>query len=210
MLRMVDYVTPVLLAASTFFVAVSFGLLYRYRQVSQKISESTDLGRDLWSSLEQRLKKQDERILDMMARFEVVQSRVMSNQIVPQPTKTSPARGPPSSSTSDSVLENMEESAAMSQGRGSVANELHHVVSRPPPAVESQRGLDETQLAAMKLLNEKAMSTREITNILKKSREHSARVMKALFERGLVVRDDSKRPFVYQLTDEGRRYLSAT
>jgi predicted transcriptional regulator len=64
-------------------------------------------------------------------------------------------------------------------------------------------------LAAVKLLAESPKNTRQITDALKKSREHTARVMKELYEQGLVRRNDSTKPFVYQLTDEGRRHLSA-
>jgi len=69
--------------------------------------------------------------------------------------------------------------------------------------------LDETQLAAVRLLAESPKNTRQITDALKKSREHTARVMKELFERGLVRRNDTTKPFVYQLTDLGKRYLAA-
>jgi len=48
-----------------------------------------------------------------------------------------------------------------------------------------------------------------LTDVLKKSREHTARTMKGLFERGLVARNDSTKPFVYQLTEEGKHYVSS-
>ena len=32
-------------------------------------------------------------------------------------------------------------------------------------------------------------------------REHSARLLKGLFDKGLVVRDDSAKPYVYELAD---------
>jgi len=51
-------------------------------------------------------------------------------------------------------------------------------------------------------------NTRQLTDALKKSREHTARVMKELFELGLVRRNVAHKPFVYQLTDEGRRFIT--
>ncbi|HEV2225289.1 MAG TPA: hypothetical protein VGR56_00630, partial [Nitrososphaerales archaeon] len=63
-----DATTIALLVTSAFFVALAFGLLVRYRQLSQKIAGSSDLGHDLWDALEQRMRKQDERILDVMGR----------------------------------------------------------------------------------------------------------------------------------------------
>lgn len=183
---MEDLLTLTALASSVFFVIVSFGLLLRYRQVSQKVNASTDLGHDLWEALEQRLRKQDERILDVMGKFEVIQSRVSERPVpsVPQPT---------------SKLTSIEE-------RPAVTTETYVIpVQRRSPVV-----LDDTEMSVIKLLNAKPRSSVEIKELIGKSREHAARMMKMLFDSGLVTRDDSKKPFIYQLTETGRRYLSAT
>ena len=200
-----DLSTYALLATSFFFVALSFGLLVRYRQISEKINVSADLGRDLWQSLEKRLKKQDERILDMMGRLEVIQSRVLaattnapSAQAVFPPTQT------PSSSVA--VSETKPEPAAEANPVGQQFESQELPVPLGPSKIEMK--LDETQLAALKLLSENARDTRQLTDSLHLSREHTARVMKGLFERGLVRRDDSSKPFVYQLTDQGKLFLS--
>lgn len=184
-----DLTTYALLATSFFFVALSFGLLVRYRQVSQRITASTDMGRDLWQALEQRLKKQDERILDIMGRFEVVQSRVMAAPPPPLGSPAAPLQEKPGGVTEPSLGVRQPESQRS---------------QAPPQQVE----LDETQLAAINLLSNSSKNTRELTDTMKKSREHTARIMKELFDLGLVRRNDSAKPFVYQLTDAGRRYLS--
>jgi len=69
--------------------------------------------------------------------------------------------------------------------------------------------LDETQLKVVGLLAENPKNTRQLTDIIGMSREHTARLMKVLFQAGLVTRNDTTKPFVYQLTDQGRRYLPA-
>jgi DNA-binding MarR family transcriptional regulator len=183
---LVDLVTLAVLASSVFFVVLSFGLLLRYRQVSQKVNASTDLGRGLWEALEQRLRKQDERILDMMGRFEVIQSRVSERPTpsVPQPTSR----------------------PASIEERPALMMETHVI----PAQRKSQIVLDDTEMSVIKLLSAKPRSSVEIKELIGRSREHAARMMKTLFDSGLVTRDDSKKPFVYQLTETGRRYLSAT
>ncbi|MDA4127526.1 MAG: hypothetical protein OK452_10065 [Thaumarchaeota archaeon] len=46
---------------------------------------------------------------------------------------------------------------------------------------------------------------------MSESREHTARVMKELFDLGLVRRNVATKPFVYQLADrEGRRSLKSS
>lgn len=178
--------TFVVLVLSAFFVALSFGLLLRYRQVSQKVNASTDLGRDLWETLEQRLKKQDERILDMMGKFEVIQSRVSERPMAPSPR---PASTPVSAEEKPPSTMDM------------------HVMTFQP---KSRITLDETELSVIKLLSVKPRSSVEIKELIGKTREHAARLMKILFDSGLVTRDTSKKPFVYQLTEAGRRYLSVS
>jgi hypothetical protein len=198
-----DSAVVILLAASAFFVALAFGLLLRYRQVSQRISSSSDLGLDLWQALEQRMKKQDERILDVMGRLEVVQARVVAAaaaQIAPIASPAPPSAPPAASGgvaprdvTEPQPVAQQRESRAISQE------------ARVPAGGVS---LDETQLAAIRLLGESPRNTRQLTDALGKSREHTARVMKGLFDLGLVQRNDATKPFVYQLTDVGRGFLS--
>jgi DNA-binding MarR family transcriptional regulator len=194
-----DLTTYALLTTSFFFVALALALLVRYRQVSQRISSSTDLGHDLWSSLEQRLKKQDERILDVMGRLEVIQARVMSAAAAQAPVALRPL--PP-----------MAPQPAPEEKPGDVTEaepNMQRPTSQPsqePEASPKAVELDETQLAALKLLSEAPKNTRQLTDALQKSREHTARSMKELFEMGLVKRKDSSKPFVYELTDEGRRH----
>jgi len=197
-----DAVTLALVVSAAFFVVLAFGLLLRYRQVSEKINTSSDLGHDLWSALEQRMKKQDERILDMYGRLEVVQSRVLAATapheppVIPPTPLLAPAPAP-------------------EEEKPKPVTEPSPIMQQPEPVTESQASqvvkpelqLDETQLAAVRLLADSPKNTRQITDALKKSREHTARVMKELFEWGLVRRNDTTKPFVYQLTDQGRRYL---
>lgn len=211
---MVDFVTYGLLTASFFFVALSFALLLRYRQVSERINYSTDLGRDLWSSLEQRLKKQDERILDVMGRMEVIQAKMITaaaNQpspslsqpqaVVPPPQTAAPKEKPNRVTEPASPMQQLESQEERPESQQSQAQ----AASQTP--IESSLVLDETQLSALKLLGDSPKDTRQLTDALQKSREHTARLMKELFGMGLVRRNDSSKPFVYQLTDEGRRHL---
>lgn len=212
-----SFSTYALLTASFFFVALSFALLRRYRQVSQRINVSNDLGRDLWASLEQRLKKQDERILDVMGRVDVIQARVTSSALVQPPYAASL---PPQSLSQPRMETNsvaVTRSASPTQQQEQPKSHLVPQVSQTSqssheakPAVSpygEEFSLDETQVSALRILDGSPKNTRQLTDALQKSREHTARLMKQLFELGLVRRDDSSKPFVYQLTEEGRRHL---
>ncbi len=59
----------------------------------------------------------------------------------------------------------------------------------------------------LKLLNESPMTAREIQLDTKKTREHTSRLMKKLYTESLVTRDVDNKPFLYKITNEGRRLL---
>ena len=265
-----DLVTITMLVASAFFAALSFILLFRYRQLSTRISNSNDLGKDLWGSLESRLKKQDERILDMMAKVDVIHSRAVERQAQsldlpgpggaaapPSPSKASPKRpgGSAAGVTSpasravtprDETEEPSEDrvpppgkqvdgSAAILREIASLETRMRvqderlldiagllessHAAAREapradasretprrlePPAVrEGGEKVSESDLLAM--LGEKPRTSVEIRVRYGITREHAARLLKGLFDRGLVVRNDAHKPFVYELTETGKQ-----
>jgi predicted transcriptional regulator len=59
----------------------------------------------------------------------------------------------------------------------------------------------------LKLLSQSPMTAKEIQVNTKKTREHTSRLMKRLYNESLVTRDIGNKPFLYKITDEGRRLL---
>ncbi len=59
----------------------------------------------------------------------------------------------------------------------------------------------------LKLLVEGPKRSREIEGLIGRSREHTARVMKKLFEMNYVTRDTTSKPYTYAITDSGRTAL---
>ena len=60
----------------------------------------------------------------------------------------------------------------------------------------------------LKKLENKSLTTREVQRVIGRTREHTSRLMKKLFEEKLVHRDMSAKPFRYTITVEGRKLLS--
>ena len=210
-----DYEEITVVSSSAFFTVLALGLLLRYRQISQKVAESSDLGKDLFDSLESRLRNQDGRILDLMARMEVIQARVLA---LKTPASSGPdAVAPPAS------MERRDRAGVTSRDETSHEDGVQHKVQQESQELQGElrhepvnghstgadKALDQTQSKVIRLLDSKPMDTREITNALGKSREHTARVMKERFEMGLVARRTSEKPFTYELTDQGRRFVSS-
>lgn len=179
-----DFLGAAEVAIIAFFVVLAIVLLARYRQASERIAASAELGRDLWKALEDRLEKQDERIVDLMSRLEVLQARVTAESPQMQPQ-------------------------ALHDATTSQPSPPPRLAPEPKFLVPVPKGLITSEKVALKFLERGAKSTKEITVMLDRSREHTARLMKTLYDRGLVERDQSQKPFVYRLTDRGRSQLSA-
>ena len=56
----------------------------------------------------------------------------------------------------------------------------------------------------LRLITNKAMTSRDIQITTKRSREHTSRLMKKLFEGGLVQRDTETKPYTYSITEKGK------
>jgi len=55
----------------------------------------------------------------------------------------------------------------------------------------------------LRLITEKPMTSRDIQITIGRTREHTSRMMKKLFEEGLVERDMQTKPFTYKITEKG-------
>ena len=68
----------------------------------------------------------------------------------------------------------------------------------------------ETERQILGLLAEGPKTSNQINAVVGKSREHMGRLLKGLFDRGLVVRNDRNKPYVYEITEVGRRHLAGS
>ena len=55
----------------------------------------------------------------------------------------------------------------------------------------------------LRLITEKPLTSRDIQITIGRTREHTSRMMKKLFEEGLVERNMQTKPFTYKITDKG-------
>jgi predicted HTH transcriptional regulator len=59
----------------------------------------------------------------------------------------------------------------------------------------------------LQLITEKPMTSRDIQITLNKSREHTSRLLKKLFEDGYVIRNTKSKPYTYSISDKGKEKL---
>jgi len=58
------------------------------------------------------------------------------------------------------------------------------------------------------LITDKALTSRDIQITLKRSREHTSRLMKKLFDDGYVKRNTSTKPYTYSITEKGKEKIN--
>ena len=58
------------------------------------------------------------------------------------------------------------------------------------------------------LITDKAMTSRDIQITLKRSREHTSRLMKKLFDYGYVKRNINTKPYTYSITEKGKEKIN--
>jgi len=81
--------------------------------------------------------------------------------------------------------------------------ELTSVTPIPIKREKVLSGLTETELTVLKILaDEGAKTAPQIRSRIKLSREHTARLMKKLYEQGYLERDTSKIPYSYRIKEE--------
>lgn len=180
-----DYVIAAAAGVIVASVVILATLLSRYSKMVQEADKSTRLAKDVWDSVNSRFSVVDARIIDLMAKSEVMSSRLgLSQSAAPQSgsTSTRPVRV---------------------EANATKPIEPPRAVVQPLPHVEGT----ETEAKVLRFLVQGPRTSAQIKEEIGRSREHTARLMKTLFNRGLVIRNDRNKPYVYEITDSGRSYV---
>ena len=64
-----------------------------------------------------------------------------------------------------------------------------------------------TEHYILKIILKEPLTSNEIKNAIGRTREHTSRLMKKLYELKLVDRDITTKPFKYKLTEQGKKYI---
>ena len=85
----------------------------------------------------------------------------------------------------------------------------HEEITQEEPQKERMRNMNFGSATdyVLKLITEKPMTSRDIQITIGRTREHTSRMMKKLFEEGFVERNMKTKPFTYYITDKGKTKL---
>lgn len=183
-----DYVIATAMSVIVASAIILATLLLRYNKMVKDADKSSRLAKDLWDSVNSRFSVVDARIIDLMAKTEVMSSRLATSQAILPPSQhpisTRPSGAQVSATTTAEPL-------------GMAAQNVPHI------------GNTETEAKVLRFLVQGPRTSAQIKEEVGKSREHTARLMKMLFDRGLVIRNDRNKPYVYEITDSGRSYVAS-
>jgi DNA-binding HxlR family transcriptional regulator len=91
------------------------------------------------------------------------------------------------------------------------SDKLYHKTSQINPKNNISNNLTDKQNVTnyyiLKVLLKKSLTSNEIKNAIGRTREHTARVMKKLYELKFVDRDTTTKPFKYKLTEQGKKFI---
>lgn len=183
-------------ATSTSLIILS-ALLSKYQRTVEDARKSNELAKNLFDALSARLAVQDSRIVDLMAKLEVYSAR-----------KSLPARSATSGFVSStSVAQTPVPSITTSR---SALRPISQVVGVSTAPVQSIKASNATELTILRALSEGAKTSNSIRDVIQVTREHNARLLKGLYQRGLVSRSDEHKPYLYQITEAGKVYLTSS
>ena len=87
---------------------------------------------------------------------------------------------------------------------------MSEIVPEEPQITTRMPNLDHNNATnyVLQLITNKAMTSRDIQITLKRSREHTSRLMKKLFEDGYVKRNIDSKPYSYSISEKGKKKIS--
>jgi DNA-binding HxlR family transcriptional regulator len=200
-----DYVVGISAAVTTASLIVLVMLLARYRMLVGEMGRSAQLAKNIWDAMNSRFSITDARIIDLMAKVDVysVRNSPNSSASIIQPPPVPPRSQLPVQGVAAATQDQDERQSSLSPA---VAASRMLDQNRTPAATMGE----ETEVQILRTLSEGPKTSSQIKEVIGRSREHTARLMKALFEHGLVVRNDRNKPYVYELTESGKSHLSGS
>ncbi|MEM3384596.1 MAG: hypothetical protein QW134_03945 [Nitrososphaeria archaeon] len=76
--------------------------------------------------------------------------------------------------------------------------------------IEENLGLSDIEIGILRFISTGPKSSKDVQNAIKKSREHTARLLKNLYSKNLLNRESQGKFFVYSLSEQGRKVIAGS
>ncbi len=222
---------PLLVAIVLLVFSAGTILLYykRIRNSREKYEEAKDVVKDIVISFNSQLQQLENRVRQIGHKLEFISVKREDVTDVTGQLKKYEARLSDITSKVDTALKNKQE--VLSQvGKLNeridkvvkVQEDMAQQISKPPPEaqirgvipIKRERALSQlttTELSVLEILTKEEQKTApEIKDMIGLTREHTARLMKKLYAKGYVERNEAKTPYAYRIKEEMRKILKKT
>jgi len=221
-----------LLVVTVVFLVLSMGaiLLYykRIRKVHEKYDEAKDIVKDIVISFNNQLQRLEERVGLVGHKLEFLSVKREDVTGITDQLKKNETRLSDITSKVDTALGLKEQMLPQIEKLNERIDEvvkaqeiMEQRISKPPEVkiegvipIKRERALAQltvTELSVLEILtNEGQKTAPEIKSEIGLTREHTARLMKKLYEKGYVERDETKTPYAYRIKEEMQKILEKT
>ena len=197
-----DYVISIVIS---FSIAASFMILYnRGRQLYSSKEEKEPITEAIVSEYSRRLKHIEDMVVRLGVRIDTLELREDYNTLELRKRSSDIDAKHHTDYSASHEMSQLEQAYITPVPRQEHTNPVvQHLTPRA-----TQTSLEDVQNSTMeyilKLLNERPRSSREIQFSIGRTREHTSRLMKRLYELHLVDRQSNSRPYKYTITHAGQ------
>lgn len=194
------------------FFIVGFLLSYLLKlQKKKRVGESVPLQIDnnleIIEILENKKQLQIDNIIlklnDIQIRLDLLESKVSQSKNLPR-----------YENIEDNIIKNITDNQDITSHHNEINDITKQYISKKSQ-IEKVKGKsliindkhNATEHYILKIILKEPLTSNEIKNAIGRTREHTSRLMKKLYELKLVDRDITTKPFKYKLTEQGKMYI---
>jgi predicted transcriptional regulator len=194
------------------FFIVGFLLSYLLKlQKKKRVGESVPLQIDnnleIIEILENKKQLQIDNIIlklnDIQIRLDLLESKVSQSKNLPR-----------YENIEDNIIKNITDNQDITSHHNEINDITKQYISKKSQ-IEKVKGKsliindkhNATEHYILKIILKEPLTSNEIKNAIGRTREHTSRLMKKLYELKLVDRDITTKPFKYKLTEQGKKYI---
>jgi hypothetical protein len=151
-----------------------------------------------------RLNYYDKAIAELRVKIDTMELRVMQRDISHSSSQTNNTN---TKYYKQNIISHQDSQLEQQHNHISTVSNMADITQAPGAISRHLDSYNGTMDFILKILIERPRTSREIQHSVGRTREHTSRLMKKLYDSKLVIRDSNSKPFKYSITDAGRIQL---
>jgi hypothetical protein len=151
-----------------------------------------------------RLNYYDKAIAELRVKIDTMELRVMQRDISHSSSQTNNTN---TKYYKQNIISHQDSQLEQQHNHISTVSNMADITQAPGAISRHLDSYNGTMDFILKMLIERPRTSREIQHSVGRTREHTSRLMKKLYDSKLVIRDSNSKPFKYSITDAGRIQL---